>query len=222
MKDLVGKTEQVYWRMRDEIIQGVYSRKERLIERELTKKFGVSKTPIREAFNRLIQEGLVDGNFNQGIYVKCLSLQDALDIYEIREVLEGLTARKAAENLTPQLSEKLESFLKRASGYIGNNMTDYYKLNVEFHNILKDSCNNSRLSEILDVLYHQNRALLSSSVNLPRRAPEKSFKEHKRIIAAILGKNGQLAEKMARRHLYETRKALLKYFQEQHPASGGT
>lgn len=208
MKKNRSKAEIVYAALKEEILKGAYSPRERLVERELTEKFGMSKTPIREALSRLKEDGLVGGTLYQGMYVVRLLPSDALEIYEIREILEGLVARKVAQRITPELTRKLKDLLSLASRYAKTNEVEYFRLNLEFHRILKKACGNQRLSEMLERVYNQNQALLSTSLNIPKRGPRMSLNEHKGIVAAIVKKKPGMAEEMAREHIRNTYRAL--------------
>ena len=203
----------VYENLQKDILHGRVFPKERLLERELTERFGVSKTPIREALNRLRQDGLVQGNLYQGMYVIGLSPKDVLEIYEIREHLEGLAAKKVAERVTPEIAKKLRSFLKVANECVRKNLPEYYRLNLEFHNLLKDSCGNQKLCDLLQRLYYPHRSLLSASL-LPQRGPEISLDEHKKIVAAILDQNPKLAEKMAKAHIRNAYEGLVDWYKK--------
>ena len=90
----------VFQKVREDILSGVYKEHEELRETVLSKKLGVSRTPVREALRQLELEGLVTMIPNKGAYVTGISPKDVYDIYRIRSVLEGLCARWATEHIT--------------------------------------------------------------------------------------------------------------------------
>ena len=99
----------VFQKVREDILSGVYKEHEELRETVLSKKLGVSRTPVREALRQLELEGLVTMIPNKGAYVTGISQKDVYDIYRIRSVLEGLCARWATEHITEEQIEGLES-----------------------------------------------------------------------------------------------------------------
>ena len=98
----------VFQKVREDILSGVYKEHEELRETVLSKKLGVSRTPVREALRQLELEGLVTMIPNKGAYVTGISQKDVYDIYRIRSVLEGLCARWATEHITEEQIEGLE------------------------------------------------------------------------------------------------------------------
>jgi DNA-binding GntR family transcriptional regulator len=208
-----GKAQFVYEKLKEDIIQGKLSPKERLVERDLTEKFGVSKTPVREALTKLKQDGLVGGTLYRGMHVIHKTQEDAQEIFEIREVLEGMAARKVAERVNPKIIEKLNAILALSEQYLNTNEDNYYGLNLEFHWVFKDFCGNKMLTEFLERLYNQNRFLFSTPLNpflnLPKVGAEISLYEHRRIVSAVIAGDMDLAEKTAKEHVRNTYQRLL-------------
>lgn len=213
MIESLGKTEMVYKALQEDIIEGRLSPGQRLVERELMEKFGVSKTPVREALVRLKQDGLIDGALHQGVSVIRISRKDAVEIYDLREILEGMAAKKVAEKITPDNAEKLDSIIQLFEKHgRKNDLKAYAQLDVKFHDLIGVLSNNQRLYQMVRRIYHQSRILLRTSLNLPIRGPEVSLGEHKKVVEAIVNKNPSLAEKMAREHIKNTREAVLDWF----------
>ena len=101
----------VYDRIREDILNGVYKEHEELKEATLGKKMDVSRTPVREALRQLELEGLVEIVPNKGARVTGITKKDIEDIYQIRYLLEGLSARWATEHVTEELIDKMEETL---------------------------------------------------------------------------------------------------------------
>src|SRR3954469_19511016 len=97
-----GQLEYAYQRLKDAIMNGVYMPNQRLVEAEVTQALGVSRTTLRAALIRLHEEGLVEIEVNRGARVRAFSLDEAVQILRVREVLEGLAAVLAIEKATPE------------------------------------------------------------------------------------------------------------------------
>ena len=98
---------QVFDKIRSDILNGKYKRGEELVESSIGKELGISRTPVREAIRQLELEGLVQLVPNKGAFVTGISEKDVRDIYLIRARLEGLAARMAAKNITPELLDAM-------------------------------------------------------------------------------------------------------------------
>ncbi|GEN81877.1 GntR family transcriptional regulator [Sporosarcina luteola] len=133
----------VYDEMKNKIVQLEYEPNERLVEDVLASAFEVSRTPLRQAIARLEIEKLVIRKRNGRIYVASLSIEEAIEIYKVREVLEGLVAKEATLNMTPDILAKLEdtlSLIDRA--YEEDRNADAIKYGFEFHHLLYKPSNN--------------------------------------------------------------------------------
>ncbi len=205
----MSKAEAAYLALKEEILNGKFFPKERILERELTKKFNISKTPIREALTKLKQEGLLIGTFYQGMQVIRLTEKDIQDIFELRELLEGLAAKKVAESGGAEIDEELRNIIDLSEKCLRTNPNEFYRLNLRFHNVFRYSCSNQQLTEALERLFSKNSFLFSTSINplknmLPRDGIEKSLQEHKNIAIAVIEKNPLLAEEKAKEHIRNT------------------
>lgn len=139
-------------RLRDAISTGVFNAGQRLVEAEITREFGVSRGPLREAFRRLAAEGLVDLQHHRGARVRKLSRAEVMALYEVREVLEGLAARLAARRVRDggsdprplsRLVEDMDEALDR--GALGR----YVQLNKDFHDQLVALADNPTLAGLV-------------------------------------------------------------------------
>jgi len=213
MESYPSKTEKVYKILQEDIIERRLLPGQRLVERELIERLGVSKTPVREALARLKKDGLVKGSLHQSVFVTRILRKDAVEIYDLREVLEGLAAKGAAEKITPKKVEELHSIIKLSEECVKeNDLKEYARLDLEFHSLIGMISGNERLCEIMQHLHYQTRLLMSTSMTLPGRGAKISLSEHKKIVEAIIDQNPELAEKMAKEHIRNTRKAVLDWF----------
>ena len=209
----MNKTEKIYKKLLDDILEGRFYQGQRLIEKELIDLYKISKTPLREALTRLERVGLVQRNINRGFLVKRILRKDAEEIYELREIIDGLSVRKITENITEEKIQKIEKIIHDMGLCIVDKKTDkYIEHDKYFHTALNKLSGNKRLIEIMQNLNYQISILLKTSIKLPKRGIDISFSEHKMIFEAILSKNPVKAEEVTRRHIRKTKKAVLEHF----------
>lgn len=195
--------EKIADKIRSDIIKGVYSNGERLVEPKLAKNLGISRTPIREALRQLESEGFIEIVPRRGAIVKELTVKDIDDLYAIKANLEGLAARQAVLNLTEEQIESLINTNKKFRDFAEKNphMTDeYLKDNIDFHNIFIEASDNVKLVDILDGLSKNFQRLKSMLVSDAGRAAT-AVVEHKKIIDAFVSKDPDLAESSVRNHI---------------------
>jgi len=198
-----SKALAVFEALREDIVNGVIGANERLVERDLVERFGVSKTPVREALSMLRHEGLVRGRYYRGMKVVRLSAETLRELYELREVLEGLAARCAATNKNQELSRQL---LANAAAQEDALQSDrFYDLNAEFHGLVLEQAANSELSRTLNRLYDRYRVTSNSKLNpllnQPRTRNWDIIREHKAIASSIDHGAPAAAEELARQHV---------------------
>lgn len=209
LRNYPSKTEKVYDLLAESIIKRRLPLGERLVERNLAEKLGVSKTPVREALNRLKKEGLAEGTPYSGFFVARISSEDMDKIYELREVLEGLAARNATRKINEEQIRQLNSIIQSFEDCVREkDLERYSSFDLEFHNLLAAISKNGRLSQIMQPLRNQTRILMSTSVILPGRV-EASLEEHKKIMEAIVSHKSGLAEQFTREHIRNVKKAVL-------------
>lgn len=209
----MNKTEKIYKKLLDDILKGRFYQGQRLIEKELIGLYKISKTPLREALIRLERVGLIQKNVNRGFLVKPILRKDAEEIYELREIIDGLSVRKITENITEEKIQKIEKIIRNMELCIGDKKIDkYIEYDKYFHSVLNKLSENKRLIEIMQNLNYQINMLLKTSIKLPKRGINVSFSEHKMIFEAILNKNSIKAEEVAKKHIRKTKKAVLEHF----------
>ena len=214
LEDYPSRTERVYNILLENIIKQKFTPGERLVERDLAEMLGVSKTPVREALGRLEKEGLVYGVPYRGVFVARISLKDVLEIYDLREVIEGLGARGATKKINKEQIEQLNSIIQSSKDCVKkNDLECYSSLDLKFHNLLATISGNKRLGQIMQLLRNQTRILMSTSVKLPGRV-KVSLGDHKKIVEAVVRQDAKLAEKLAREHVRKTKEAILDWLEE--------
>lgn len=203
--------------LREAILDGVLEPSAWLREEELAKELAVSRTPIREALGRLSAEGLVTITARQGAVVTPLSLEDVLDLFDVRERLEGLAARLAARHRAAADLQELERILAQMDQAAARRqVTDLIKLNVAFHRAIRRIARNRFLDRFLAQAEQAYRPFGRATYGFPGRI-EAVLVEHRGILAAIEAGDLEGAERRAIEHLQRTRELRIRMVTEGYP-----
>lgn len=191
----------VFEQLENDILSGKYNQGDCLNELKLSEEMGVSRTPIREAFRQLELEGLVVYTPNRGVVVRGFSRDDIRDIYQIRLMIEGMTARRAAENITPELLKELEETLELEKFYTDKgDAAQIAALDSRFHEAIYQASGSRLLIKTLKAFHHYVKHVRNLSLSNPERA-KKTYAEHKAIYEAMLGGDRELAEILTEQHI---------------------
>jgi DNA-binding GntR family transcriptional regulator len=145
--------EQVSHILTEAILEGDLKGGDQLIEAELQKQFGISRSPLREAFRDLEKKGLVVIIPRRGTFVKRITRKDIEENFPVRAVLEGLAAREAYRKITPDALEKMACVLGEMARAVKENDTKaYWKSHLEFHDIFIKASGNDILIDVLKTL----------------------------------------------------------------------
>lgn len=205
----VSRSQFVYEKIRDRIIDGSLKPNASLTEEILAEEFKVSRTPIREALRMLERDNFIEIIPRKGAFIKSISLTDIQEIFTIREALEGISARLAATMLTNDEIEDLEKILDRAKEeYKRGEFEVSLNTGNELHNMIIKATNNFRISNILTNLKDNLNRLHHISAALPGGL-EKANEEHFIILSALKERNEELSEKKMREHIIKTREHLV-------------
>jgi DNA-binding GntR family transcriptional regulator len=200
---------QVYNLLRKEILDGTLKNGDRLLEQELAEKLGVSRTPVREAIRKLEMEGLVDYSPRKGVIIVGVLIEDAVEIYTIRVVLEGLAAILATKNINKDETNKLNQILKEMENNVKTkDIEKLIILNSKFHDSLAKYSKSHRLYQMIVSLREYVKKYATISYSLSNNL-NKVFLEHKQIFEAMLKKDGDLAEKFIKNHIINAKKSFL-------------
>lgn len=193
--------EMVYSRLEEEILTGELTPGTSLGEIALSERLGVSRTPIRGALHRLSEEGLVEIIPNKGATVVGINIDDLIDIYRLRERLEGLASALATERITDEEINELSETVDLAEFYIKRQDTEHIKeLDTAFHSIIYKASGSRFLSRTLSELHKKIKSYRKRSLAVPGRL-EKSEKEHREILDAIKAKDAELADRLTSLHV---------------------
>jgi DNA-binding GntR family transcriptional regulator len=206
-KDVVAYLKQA-------IIAGDLRPGERLVEPLLAEQLKVSRTPVREAIFQLENEGLVERIPYRGAVVASISSRDVSEIYTIKSAIEGLAARLACQNVTPLQIKQLRDLLKQMEAYAKKRDLDQYTgVSRSFHVQIIEIADNKWLLDVyrrLDPPIHGLRIL---ALSIPGR-PKNSVREHRAILEAIAGRDGEKAEVLTQHHVKKAGEILARNFVE--------
>lgn len=203
-------------RIGEEIVSGALAPGEKLNEMALAERFEVSRGPVREALRRLAERRLVTFSSNAGARVAVYTLEDMLNLLQVRENLEGLAARLATQNMTPeQKTELRELFMTHKAVVATDPNGNYFQApeDFDFHYLIARGSHNPILAALLcEDLYLVLRLCRSQHhkvINRGRRAIE----EHRRVMTAIEEGDAEMAEFVMRRHIAAARQAIIEVYQ---------
>ena len=192
--------DQVFEKLENDIIQGIYPKGEILTELKLVEQLGVSRTPIREALRRLEQERLI-ADAGKGSRVLGITEDDLLDIMNIRERIEGLAAYYATINMTDEGRAELSHIVDLQEFYFNKNDPDHLRqVDDEFHDAI---CRLSRRTVITDTLIplHRKTRRFRRIAMEDRERTAKTTQEHRDIYEAIMAGDALLAKKLTKAHI---------------------
>ncbi|MBQ7333066.1 MAG: GntR family transcriptional regulator [Clostridia bacterium] len=193
--------EKVFLTLEEEILSGELKKGDSLAEIALSKRLGVSRTPIRGALHRLKEDGLVEITPNRGAVVLGIDKNDLIDIYKVRNRLEGLASASAAKNISPDILEELRESVELSEFYINRGDTEKVKeLDTAFHQMIYRASGNRQLESILTELHRKIKTYRKLSLSVSGRV-ECSVSEHREILEAIEKGDAQLADTLTSCHI---------------------
>lgn len=204
MKTSQGQTD-AYALILDAIDQGVYAPGARLVESELAERLGVSRTPIREALQRLETQSVLTRD-GRSLIVATLSHDQIGELYVVRAEMEGLAARLAAQHAAPEEVRVLLDMVEADRAHLSD-PGEMARANRRFHRQIYLASHNRYLVQQLTMLHRSMALLATTSFAIPGRG-EVALKEHGAIVAAIQSRDGDGAYEAAKLHIslaYETR-----------------
>jgi DNA-binding GntR family transcriptional regulator len=204
----ISLATQVFEKLEEDIITGVYPRGEILTELKLVEQLGVSRTPIREALRRLEQERLI-ADSGKGSVVLGITLEDLVDIMEIRQRTEGLAAYYATRNLTPEGKEELRHISELQDFYYSKQDVDNLrKMDDKFHDTIYQLCGRPVLRDTLIPLHRKCQRYRKISIEDKTRLSH-SIQEHKAIYEAIVSGDADLASDLITTHITRAKQNMI-------------
>lgn len=200
------------------ILDGSLPSGAKLTEATLADQIGVSRGPVREAFRMLEEAGLVRTEKNRGVFVRDVPIEEALEIFEVRAVMDLYVGRKLAQGITPtevrelrQLVEAMEQAVK------SDNAHDYHRFNLKFHDRLLELAGNGKLLATYRRLV--NELSLFRRQNLTAESMTVYSREHRQIVKAIAAGDPEAAGQAMYQHVMNSRERTLRNYEQKQAAA---
>ena len=202
------ETDKAYSELHQAIVRGELLPNQRLVELDLAKQLGVGRAAIRTALDRLTQDGLVEREPNRGAHVRLVTLEEAVEMFEVRAVLEGLALRHTACNATEQEVAALQAMIARMEQCLAaGDLLGISDINAQLHAALLRIANHKTVNRLLERLQAHHVRFQYRTIVVPGRAID-SLQEHHAIIAAVAAHDTAAAEAAMRQHLSHAAAAL--------------
>lgn len=200
--------EQAYSAIRDGIMNGALKPGDSLVEQELAEKIGVSRTPVRQALARLGLEGLVILERYHRNYVAHFEVEDIEEVFEIRAMLEGYSAGRAAARIDAETLLQLEELARLIEGIVEHSgpttNAEFNALNRKFHQIVRETSGCRRIEKILRSSLDLPFNLLASDGSKMEEKLREACWYHREIIAALKSHRTEWASSVMRAHILST------------------
>lgn len=214
LKELAGKY------MREKISTGAWPSGYRLSDLLISREIGVSRTPIREAINQIVAEGLAELRPHEGAFVRTVDRKEIEDLYELREVLECHAARKAAESATPQLIRTLEENLAKIETLLAGVTQGQETLDADqtrqqreadlaFHQAMLQATGNRKLEKIIGDFRLHAQLFTLLAAEMPVASLQNAVTYHRQLLKAVRAGSPQAAEDAMRDHMRAAREQTL-------------
>ncbi len=206
-----GSSPGVFERLRGLILEGEYGPDERLVEEQLAERLGVSRTPVRQALTMLEAEGLVEISPNRGATVCSFGIEEVWDIYDLRAVLEGYAARRAAARIEARELDELRSLAAEMERTHPGRFADREEeirwlvaRNQDFHGTIVTACRNRRLERLIQRTVQVPLMFKAFYWYTPHERTISNH-YHRQILHALEQGDAERAEIVMREHVYEGR-----------------
>lgn len=196
--------------LREAIITGKICAGEKLNEPKLAEQFEVSRGPLREAIRRLVAMGLVRHVPHQGARVVTLELDSVMELYDVREALEGKAAALASQNMSTAEIAALRSLLEMHRNHAESNPGQYMQLDGDFdfhYQIIRGSGNQMLINQLCNELYHLIRMFRYQTSRFKARS-DRALTEHTQLLDAIEQRDAQMAEMIMRHHILRAKNSI--------------
>jgi GntR family transcriptional regulator, rspAB operon transcriptional repressor len=209
--DTVTIRKKVHRHIREQILNGEIGPNERLVEARIARSIGTSRTPVREALHSLELEGLIESIPRVGYRVKQISDSEAVEIWEIRGLIEGLAARWACENDRTRLAKELRRNINLSEERVSKGeLTAFVDLDGQFHEIIARLSGGRRLLELAQSLRRYALRYRLESICLPDTAL-RAIEGHKNILRAVEKNEPEALSHAICAHLEQSKQDTLRY-----------
>lgn len=194
--------------VRQRIFAGYYAPGQRLVEADLCKDFSISRFTVRVALQNLVSDGLVELQRNKGASVRKISVDEAIEITEVRMALEGMAAARAAKRITAADAAALREIVARMRKAVAAaELLTYSELNSRLHGLIRQISGNTTCNRTIERLLGQ-MVRHQFALSLQPGRPTVSLAQHEEIVKAILKRDSETAETVMRQHLHSVIDAL--------------
>jgi phosphonate utilization transcriptional regulator len=198
--------------IRERILGGLLAPGAKLTESHWVAELGVSRGPIREAFRMLEEAGLVRTEKNRGVFVRELPLVEALELYELRGMMDEAAGRSLAERATLEQLKHLRSLVAQMEQAVkAGALDDYHVLNLAFHDAIVAFAGNGKLTALYRKLTHELALLRRRNLAQARLLPA-SVREHRGILKAIAAGDAQAAGQALREHALQSQQRAKEFY----------
>lgn len=205
--------EQAYSRIRNTILSGTFPPGFQLKEEELSEFCGVSRTPVRQAIQRLASEGLVTVRENRRSYVTDLTEEEFEQAFDVASMLESYSAGLAADRISEDALQTLRELEERMEKLAEGSVREYRKfleLNMEFHNLIHQASGNRNLYEMIQRVPDIANTILLKTGDM--KSMKDAQADHRNIIAALEMRDSDLAELQMKVHVESIRRSMRRLF----------
>ena len=200
MEGILRTVDVAYRRLRRAITRHEFAPGQHLSVPALARQLGVSRSPVREALQRLVAEGLAVEVPRKGIYVTRYEAADLLPSYEMRLALEGLAGRLAARRASDAQIEAIRGILEAGGAAIErDDLEAHIQQDIAFHTAIMDASGNPKLIEVLGGIYGRLHSAMTARVVLV--GPRQAHEDHRRVFEALRARDPAATEAAARRHV---------------------
>ncbi|MEM0159022.1 MAG: GntR family transcriptional regulator [Thermoplasmataceae archaeon] len=202
-------SDYVYETLRNRILNGNYSVREKLIEERIASELNSTRSRVRVAFLRLVDEGLLVSEPHRGVRIKEISLKEAIEILEIRKLLEIHAAKQACRNISATELQRLSIILDSMGNAVSNGDFELYsKLNTSFHEIIYGAADQMTLTNVLVSLKTKLMRYQYKIAFIPGRAAN-SLEEHRNIFQAISERDEERAGEFVAQHIEHLKESII-------------
>jgi phosphonate utilization transcriptional regulator len=192
------------------ILTGELAPGTKLTEAMLSERLGVSRGPLREAFRRLEEAGLLRQEKNRGVFVRDIALEEAAEIYDLRAVMDELAGRRLATQMTSEQERTLRGIVERMEQAARNDDADaYHLLNLEFHDRLVEFAGNRKMASIYRRLVKELALARWRNLSEEQALPH-SAAEHRQILKVIASGDPEAAGRMLYEHAEQSKQRMLR------------
>ena len=207
--------DQVYDVLKENIVSGILQPGERVQEVQIAEQLQVSRSPVRNAINRLVGEGLLESIPNKCVCVRQFTDREIIESYEFRLIIERYSIEKVLEHMSPEIEKELRRFKKEFLTYSSfDQLKSCLRTDTEFHDYIVTVSGNHVIKEALDKVSMMISPFRTLALSREKRFYE-SVEEHTGIIDALLDRDEQQAEAYCIRHLTRAKEEILTHLTNQ-------